>query len=381
MKRTPKILSFKQAQEFLASPWAGEDAELNIDGSLPLLAFEIPKAGELDSRLWDSDEKFAQTLLELPAVTCGILDSKTDTGTNNAGTSDGETNNAPENSPVKSALDVILPQTPSEGLDKKDKTDAETDIAADIANLSDKIAKNPVASLTLVQLLRLNQKLSLKDQLIAESLAYSTLQSGEEFKSWLNKRAKSTGSKSDKNKEPAVLVERTSNEITLTLNRPEKHNAFSAEMRDILVEALRTAAADSSISEIYLQANGASFCAGGDLDEFGTAPNPGFAHYIRSVRNTGWMIHQLKDRISVKVHGACVGAGIELPAFASHITAKKDSFFQLPEISLGLIPGAGGTASIPRRIGRQKTVWLALTGEVVNAQTALAWGLIDEIAN
>ncbi len=371
MKRTPKILSFKQAQELLASPWADEDTELNIDGSLPLLAFEIPKAGELDSSLWDSDEKFAKALLELPAVTCGILDSKTDTGGSDY----------PENSPIKSALDVILPQTPWEGLDKKDRTDAGIDAETDIANLSDKIAKNPVASLTLAQLLRLNQKLSLKDQLVAESLAYSALQSGGEFKNWLNKRTESTGSESDTNKEPAVLVEQASNKMTLTLNRPEKHNAFSAEMRDILVEALRAAAADSSISEICLQANGASFCSGGDLDEFGTTPNPGFAHYIRSVRNTGWMIHQLKDRISVKVHGACVGAGIELPAFASHISAKKDAFFQLPEISLGLIPGAGGTASIPRRIGRQKTAWLALTGEVLGAQAALAWGLIDEIAD
>jgi enoyl-CoA hydratase/carnithine racemase len=76
-----------------------------------------------------------------------------------------------------------------------------------------------------------------------------------------------------------------------------------------------------------------------------------------------------------------VGAGIELPAFAAHVVAHPGAFFQLPEIGMGLIPGAGGTVSLPRRIGRQRTAWLALTGRRLDAPTALAWNLIDEVCD
>ena len=79
------------------------------------------------------------------------------------------------------------------------------------------------------------------------------------------------------------------------------------------------------------------------------------------------------------VHGACVGAGIELPAFAGRVVASRDAWFALPEVAMGLVPGAGGTVSLPRRIGAQRTAWLALTGRRIDAETALAWGLVDEL--
>jgi enoyl-CoA hydratase/carnithine racemase len=84
--------------------------------------------------------------------------------------------------------------------------------------------------------------------------------------------------------------------------------------------------------------------------------------------------------VHARVRGACVGAGAELPAFCGHVSAREDAFFQLPEVAMGLVPGAGGTASLPRRIGRQRTAWLALSGERISAQTAQRWGLVDEIS-
>jgi len=79
------------------------------------------------------------------------------------------------------------------------------------------------------------------------------------------------------------------------------------------------------------------------------------------------------------VQGACIGAGVELPAFAQHVVARPDAFFQLPELAMGLVPGAGGTVSLPRRVGRQRTAWLTLSGSRLDVMTAKRWGLVDEI--
>ena len=139
------------------------------------------------------------------------------------------------------------------------------------------------------------------------------------------------------------------------------------------------AAADPEVREIVLRGDGPSFCSGGDLDEFGTTPDPATAHVVRTTRSPARLLAALAERVTVRVHGACIGAGVELAAFAGRVTAAPDAFFALPEIGMGLLPGAGGTVSIPRRIGRQRTAWWALTGARIDAGTALAWGLVDAI--
>jgi enoyl-CoA hydratase/carnithine racemase len=81
------------------------------------------------------------------------------------------------------------------------------------------------------------------------------------------------------------------------------------------------------------------------------------------------------------MHGHCAGSGVELPAFAGTVVAAPDTVCSLPEIGFGLIPGAGGTVSLTRRIGRRRVALLALSGASVDAPTAHDWGLIDEISN
>ena len=83
----------------------------------------------------------------------------------------------------------------------------------------------------------------------------------------------------------------------------------------------------------------------------------------------------------MRLHGPCAGAGIELAAFAGTVAADAGTTCWLPEVGMGLIPGAGGTVSIPRRIGRWRTLYLALTGHRIDVATALAWGLIDRCAS
>lgn len=258
-----------------------------------------------------------------------------------------------------------------------DAFDVHADDEAQLAPVVDAAKRSPLAASVLVQLLRHSETLPLHDALLAESWAYSTLQSGPEFATWL--AARTPGDPAPEHPEPAVLARREGPLLHLTLNRPERHNAYSAEMRDSLCESLGVADADPSIERIRLDGAGSSFSSGGDLVEFGTLADPATAHAVRSVRNAGRLLARLAPRVEVHVHGACVGAGVELPAFAAKVSARADAWFMLPELSMGLVPGAGGTASLPRRIGRRRTAWLALSGERIDARTALEWGLVDEI--
>jgi enoyl-CoA hydratase/carnithine racemase len=165
----------------------------------------------------------------------------------------------------------------------------------------------------------------------------------------------------------------------ISLTRPHVHNAFNMAMRDELVEALTVALADPTIRKVVLRGEGPSFCSGGDLDEFGSLPDPATAHAVRTTRSPARLLSECAERAQVTVHGACVGAGVELPAFASRVAAREDARFWLPELAMGLVPGAGGTVSLPRRIGRQRTAWLALSGDPIDAETARSWGLVDQI--
>jgi enoyl-CoA hydratase/carnithine racemase len=174
-----------------------------------------------------------------------------------------------------------------------------------------------------------------------------------------------------------VLLSRDGGTLRITLNRPARRNAYSRELRDALVDALAMPALDDTITNVVITAAGPSFCSGGDLDEFGTAPDPVTAHFVRTSGGAAGLLHRIADRTEVRVHGACVGAGVELAAFAGRIVADRGSTFRLPEVSMGLIPGAGGTASIPRRIGRWRTLYLALSGAPLDTQTAARWGLVD----
>ncbi len=249
--------------------------------------------------------------------------------------------------------------------------------------------RTPVSALAFVQLLRKSLSTSIHAGLIAESFAYSTLQAGREFGAWLDGRTSRTAETEAgrtrsiegtvRSEAPSCRVEREAARLRIHLSRPEKHNAFSRAMRDELVEALDLAIADPSIRDVVLCGDGESFCSGGDLDEFGTFGDPAQAHVIRTTRSPAWSIARLAGRIRAEVHGACIGAGIELPALADRIVASEDAFFQLPEIGLGLVPGAGGTVGLPRRIGRQRTAWLGLSGRRIDVETALEWGLVDEV--
>ncbi|MCP3983895.1 MAG: enoyl-CoA hydratase/isomerase family protein [bacterium] len=250
--------------------------------------------------------------------------------------------------------------------------------SASLALLRSVVSRRPLTALALVQLLRHSEGRSIHDGLTAESWVYSMLQSGPESADWREGREPRP---EDPSHEPAVLTLRDGDRLSLVLNRPERRNAFSAAMRDDLCEGLALVHQDPTLMSVELRGAGPSFSSGGDLDEFGSLPDPATAHAIRSTRNPGRLLAGVAGRVHAYVHGACVGAGAELPAFCARVTARPDAFFLLPEVGMGLVPGAGGTVSLPRRIGRQRTAWMALSGERIPAERALAWGLVDEISD
>ena len=237
--------------------------------------------------------------------------------------------------------------------------------------------EQPIAATALELLLDATEGIDVEQALIMESATYSLLQAGPEHQAWLAARVR----RELDDEEDVVLMTREGTTLHLTLNRPHRRNAFNAAMREELLDGFEVACIDRSIERIVIDGAGANFCSGGDLDEFGTLHDPASAHLLRVERNVGRAIHRLRERVTVHVHGACIGAGVELPAFASRVVARPDATFRLPEIGMGLVPGAGGTVSIPRRIGRARFTQLARTGETIDAPTALSWGLVDEIGS
>jgi enoyl-CoA hydratase/isomerase-like protein len=250
------------------------------------------------------------------------------------------------------------------------------DASAEARALAGATARAPQAALVLGQVLRASESLPVPAALDVESFAYSMLLGGAEFRRWLDGRGERLL--------PAlvaepVLTRRDGDRLLVTLNRPERRNAYGRQLRDALTDALRVAVLDSDVRRVVLDGAGPAFCSGGDLAEFGTAPDLVTAHFVRTMGGAGRLVSELKDRTEVHVHGPCVGAGVEIPAFAGTVIADEGTTFTLPEVSMGLIPGAGGTVSIPRRIGRWRALYLALTGRPLDAPTARSWSLIDRI--
>lgn len=238
------------------------------------------------------------------------------------------------------------------------------------------VETSPLAARSLTLLLRSQPHRAVDAGLIAESTTYSMLQGGPEFATWRSRRPAT----SIRTETTSVLVERTGDVLSIALNRPHRHNAISAQLRDELVEALKIALIDDEIAYVRVWGEGPSFCSGGDLAEFGGFDDPATAHIARLWHSPARLAHALADRLHVEIHGSTLGGGIELAAFAHHVVADPQVCIGLPELSMGLVPGAGGTVSLPRRIGRQRTAALALCGRSITADTAFAWGLVDAIA-
>jgi enoyl-CoA hydratase/carnithine racemase len=295
---------------------------------VPYLAVDLSRAASADTA-W---------LSELPCPILGV----------------GETSH-----PIARSCDVVVPVA--------------QELAAIIAN----IQAAPIAAMTLVQTLRATEHLPIQAALTVESLAYATLQGGCENRAWLAARPPPPAPPQDTT--VPLLLHRADTSLSLTLNRPEARNGINIALRDALCEGLALAALDPAITAIHLQGAGKCFSIGGALEEFGSAPDQATAHAIRLATGPAFHLAAVAGRTTAHIHGACIGAGAELASLCAHVIARENTFFQLPEIRFGLIPGSGGTVGIARRIGRQRAGYMMLSARRIGFNTALNWGLIDRV--
>ena len=239
------------------------------------------------------------------------------------------------------------------------------------------VRDQPSAAAVVTQLLRILDHLPDEEGLVAESLAYAVLQGSDAHRRWIAARPPEHAAL----REGRVTLTRERDILTDTLDRPEAGNAIDRTMRDALHEAFALANADRTIERVRLRAEGRSFSLGADLSEFGTTTDPATAHAIRCVTLPAREALMCADRMEVHIDGACIGAGLELAACAARITASRRAWFQLPELAMGILPGAGGCVSLSRRIGRQRTLLMVLSGRRLGAREALAWGLVDALVD
>jgi enoyl-CoA hydratase len=282
---------------------------------------------------------------------------------------------------VKDAPEVpSLPPCPVIGLGDRDhpfarQLDAVIELPVSAESLASQVLAMPHAAAVVVQLLRLTPSLSLEEGLTAESLAYGLLQGSAEHREWLAAQPRAGEAPSA----GGVELARQGGHLTITLNNPETSNSIDRHMRDQLYDAFALAALDPEITRISLRGRGRTFSLGAQLGEFGTTTDPATAHAIRCRTLPARMAARILERLDVHVQGGCVGSGLELAAFSARFTASKDAWFHLPELSMGILPGAGGCVSLTKRIGQQRAALLILSGKRLSAKQALGWGLVDEI--
>jgi enoyl-CoA hydratase/carnithine racemase len=173
----------------------------------------------------------------------------------------------------------------------------------------------------------------------------------------------------------AIRLARDGPVVTLTLNRPEVLNAYNTVMRDEVYAALSLVAADRSVLVMIVCGAGSAFSSGGDLSEFGTAPSPVRAREVRQLRDV-WRLWARLPCVSIAaVHGFAAGGGCEMALLCDLVVCTRSARFGLPETGLGLIPGVGGTQTLPRAIGCGRAAEMLLSGRFVDGEEAARIGL------
>jgi enoyl-CoA hydratase/carnithine racemase len=174
---------------------------------------------------------------------------------------------------------------------------------------------------------------------------------------------------------------------TLALNRPDKRNAFTDEMRSEFIDALEQVTHDKSIRALVLTGNGKGFCAGGDVAGMqrrmeAAAGEVAFNGWSRQqrVHHSVSLLHSMPKPTIAAVNGAAAGLGADLALCCDFVIASEEASFAWSYIKRGLIPDGGGMYFLPRRVGLSRAKDLIFSGRKVDANQALALGIADRVS-
>ncbi|HZP56783.1 MAG TPA: enoyl-CoA hydratase/isomerase family protein [Dehalococcoidia bacterium] len=177
-----------------------------------------------------------------------------------------------------------------------------------------------------------------------------------------------------------VLYEKRDGIGWVTLNRPRVLNAANLAMRDALWETLQAVRDDPDVRVAVLRGAGErAFSAGADISEFGTAPSYVEARRARRERDVWGLMLSVTKPLIAAIHGYAYGAGCEMALYCDLRIASDDATFALPEVTLGYIPSAGGTQTLPRAVPPGIAREMVLSGDPIDAQRALACGLVNRV--
>jgi len=180
--------------------------------------------------------------------------------------------------------------------------------------------------------------------------------------------------------EPFVLAERRGDVVWLTLNRPQRLNAIHLAMRDQLWAQLALLRDDPTVRVAVLQGAGdRAFSAGADITEFGSAPSFVEARDARVRRDLWGVMAALEIPLIAAIQGFAYGAGLEMSLYCDLRVAAQDARFAIPEVTLGYMPSAGGTQTVPRHVNRGEALRMATTGEPISAARAYELGFVQRV--
>lgn len=180
-----------------------------------------------------------------------------------------------------------------------------------------------------------------------------------------------------------ILVEKENRIAIVTINRPSKLNALNKVTINELHEALKGLADDNEIRVIILTGSGEkAFVAGADISEFANFDSSQGAELAAKGQELLFnFIQNLPKPVIAAVNGFALGGGLELAMSAHFRVASDNAKMGLPEVTLGVIPGYGGTQRLPQLIGRGRAMEMILTAQMIDAQKALAYGLVNEVVS
>jgi enoyl-CoA hydratase/carnithine racemase len=176
-----------------------------------------------------------------------------------------------------------------------------------------------------------------------------------------------------------LIYEKQNGLARVTLNRPEVLNVYNLRMRDELWEVLCAIRDDPTVRAMLLNGAGRAFCGGADLTEFGSAPSVAVAREVRWARDVWGLLRELEIPTIAALHGYVIGSGLEMALLCDIRVAAEGTQCRFPELSLGFIPAATGTQTLPRITRLGFSLEMLLSGAWIDHESGLRHGLVNRV--